>query len=73
MTSGTPEISSHYAHIDVTVWAPPHMEIKLQAFPPHDARSSDNGPIDDTYVRPAWGILTVMVLVFLHLLGTSTV
>jgi hypothetical protein len=68
--SGGVVIAARVFHLDETVWAPPHKDFQLQDFPPNRPQSlHDRG--DDGYVRPAWGILTGMVLLFLYVLGTS--
>ena len=69
--SDVPAISRYEMQVDLTVWTPTRKEVELRDFPPDRLESSRNDQIDDTFVRPAWGMLVGMVLLFLYLLGTS--
>jgi hypothetical protein len=69
--SGGPWISGCDLPIDLTAWIPPREALQLRDFPPRRLDSSEDDETGDTSVRPAWGILLGMVVLFLYLWGSS--
>jgi hypothetical protein len=66
-----PAIGAPDGPADEPVWMAPWkgMEPHLLVADCGDARCTDD--FDDTYIRPAWGMLTAMVTAFLYILGNG--
>jgi hypothetical protein len=66
--SDVPAIVRAKDDTNVTVWAPAYKKLELRTLPPEHSPSSGSREIDETYVRPAWGMFVVTVAIWLHLL-----
>lgn len=65
--SDVPTISAVDEDARVTVWTPPYRKLELQVLPPDHSRSSGSSEIDETYVRPAWGLFAATVGLFFYI------
>ena len=50
---------------DVTLWEPPYRKFAIVALPSNQTWPPGRNVLDETFVRPAWGIFAAIVAIFL--------
>ena len=63
---GAPFMGPWTDRAHVTIWTPPYKQFELATLPAGDSRPTGRD-LDDTPVRPAWGVLAALVIFFLYI------
>ena len=69
--SNAPAIASSDDHPDITVWKRSDEKIELVGTPPRFPSARSDHALDPTHIRPAWGMLAVVIGVFYYLWASS--